>query len=108
LRKKLLASGGGEANAKVLKSHQVHELAKAKIEESERLRKALGIRKDYEEGGHWKRQDERAKGLKKERVIGREQARERSRSRSPRKERERSWSRSPRRDRSRSRSRSRD
>lgn len=39
--------------------HQVHELADAKIKESERLRKALKISKDYEEGGHWKRQEER-------------------------------------------------
>ncbi|OCK76967.1 cwf21-domain-containing protein [Lepidopterella palustris CBS 459.81] len=46
-------------NARGLKSHQVHELAKAKIEESERLRKALGIREDYEEGSHWKKQEER-------------------------------------------------
>jgi hypothetical protein len=37
----------------------VHELAKAKIEESEKLRKALGIREDYEEGSHWKKQEER-------------------------------------------------
>ena len=37
----------------------MHELAKAKIEESEKLRKALGIREDYEEGGHWKKQQER-------------------------------------------------
>jgi len=42
-----------------LKSHQVHELAQAKIEESEKLRRALGIREDYEEGSHWKRQEER-------------------------------------------------
>ena len=33
----------------------MHELAAAKIEESEKLRRALGIRKDYEEGSHWKR-----------------------------------------------------
>ena len=46
-------------NTKRLKSHQVHDLAKAKIEESERLRKALGIREDYEEGSHWKKQEER-------------------------------------------------
>lgn len=37
----------------------MHELAAAKIVESEKLRKALGIREDYEEGGHWKRQEER-------------------------------------------------
>lgn len=46
-------------NARNLKSHQVHDLAKAKIEESERLRKALGISKDYEEGSHWRKQEER-------------------------------------------------
>lgn len=63
LRSKLEAEqserGGGSNAKKGLKSHQVHELAKAKIEESEKLRRALGIRKDYEEGGHWKRQEER-------------------------------------------------
>ena len=37
----------------------MHELAAAKIEESEKLRKALGIREDYEEGSHWKKQEER-------------------------------------------------
>ncbi|KAI4244666.1 MAG: hypothetical protein L6R40_002870 [Gallowayella cf. fulva] len=87
LRKKLLKDGihaaGGEGvkGKKGLKVHQVHELAKAKIEESERLRRALGIREDYEEGGHWKRGEERMRegvpeaksedtlgaGLKKER-----------------------------------------
>jgi len=41
--------------------HQVHELADAKIKESERLRQALKISKDYEEGSHWKRQEERLK-----------------------------------------------
>lgn len=62
LRKKLLAGSGKGAKTTAkgqLKPHQVHELAAAKIEESEKLRKALGIREDYEEGGHWKRQDER-------------------------------------------------
>lgn len=33
-----------------LKAYQVHELAEAKIEESERLRRALGIREDRETG----------------------------------------------------------
>ena len=37
----------------------MHELAEAKIEESEKLRKALGISKDYEEGSHWKKQEDR-------------------------------------------------
>ncbi|KAF2478876.1 cwf21 domain-containing protein [Neohortaea acidophila] len=70
LRKKLeseRARTGGGPNTKNLKSHQVHELAKAKIDESERLRKALGISKDYEEGSHWKRQDERKLQLERER-----------------------------------------
>lgn len=34
-------------------------MADAKIKESERLRAALKISKDYEEGGHWRRQEER-------------------------------------------------
>lgn len=63
LRQKLVTerekAGPGKANARGLKSHQVHELAEAKIEEDERFRRAVGIRKDYEEGGHWKAQEER-------------------------------------------------
>lgn len=39
--------------------HQVHELAEAKIKQDDRFRSALGIKKDYEEGSHWKRQEER-------------------------------------------------
>ncbi|KAI1337864.1 cwf21-domain-containing protein [Xylariaceae sp. FL0016] len=46
-------------DARGLKSHQVHELADAKIRESERLRSALKISRDYEEGGHWRRQEDR-------------------------------------------------
>jgi hypothetical protein len=42
-----------------LKPHQVHELAEAKIAESERLRKALGISEGYVEGQHWERGKER-------------------------------------------------
>ncbi|KAF2183802.1 pre-mRNA-splicing factor CWC21 [Zopfia rhizophila CBS 207.26] len=71
LRKKLEAERkkGKDLGPKArgLKSHQVHELAKAKIEESERLRKALGIREDYEEGSHWKRQEERLRNALAER-----------------------------------------
>ena len=52
-------SGADGSKVKGLKSHQVHELARAKIEESDKLRRALGIREDYEEGGHWRRQEER-------------------------------------------------
>jgi hypothetical protein len=67
-----------KTDARGLKSYQVHELAKAKIgeeiiqgvkdegcadkvatEESEKLRKALGISADYEEGSHWRKQEER-------------------------------------------------
>jgi len=62
LRAKLTSEKDGPgkgSSARGLKPHQVHELAKAKIEESEKLRKALGIREDYEEGSHWKRQEER-------------------------------------------------
>nr|POF17532.1 pre-mrna-splicing factor cwc-21 [Quercus suber] len=72
LRKKLEASqtrAGNHAvgsNAKGLKSHQVHELAKAKIEESDKFRRALGIDKEYEEGSHWKRQEERKKDAERE------------------------------------------
>lgn len=66
LRQKLLKELDDEANAPALdsrrgrrtapkekkqfKAYQVHELAEAKIEESERLRKALGIREDRETG----------------------------------------------------------
>jgi hypothetical protein len=50
---------GAKTDARGLKSYQVHDLAKAKIEESEKLRKALGISEDYEEGSHWKKQEER-------------------------------------------------
>lgn len=74
LRKKLESeqerTSNGGPNAKGLKSHQVHELAKAKIEESEKLRKALGISQDYEEGSHWKKQEERRLEAERERMKG--------------------------------------
>lgn len=69
LRKKLLAEGarsgggGGPDRSRKgggLKMHQVHEMADQKIREDERLRRALKIGRDYEEGAHWKRQEERA------------------------------------------------
>jgi hypothetical protein len=48
------ASGRGKKalprDRRQFKSYQVHELAEAKIEESERLRRALGIREDRETG----------------------------------------------------------
>ena len=49
----------GSGPRRAFKEHQVHEMADAKIKESERLRKALKISADYEEGSHWKRQEER-------------------------------------------------
>lgn len=57
LRQKLLkevegGKGKGSSGGKGLKMHQVHELAEAKIQESERLRKALGI-KEGREGMAW-------------------------------------------------------
>lgn len=65
LRQKLLSemNSRNKANAprKTFKEHQVHEMADAKIKESERLRRALKISSDYEEGGHWKKQEERLK-----------------------------------------------
>lgn len=57
--KKQQGQGADPLKTKSLKSHQVHELAQAKIVESEKLRRALGIRQDYEEGSHWKRKEER-------------------------------------------------
>lgn len=62
---------------KGLKVHQVHDLAKAKIEESERLRRALGIREDYEEGSHWKKGEERLREGVEEKIKGEVGRRER-------------------------------
>ncbi|GAB0137446.1 RNA-splicing factor [Epichloe bromicola] len=68
LREKLLADAESESGEKgtgprrTFKEHQVHEMADAKIKESERLRRALRISSDYEEGSHWRRQEERLRG----------------------------------------------
>jgi hypothetical protein len=51
--------GGGAPRKAGFKPHEVHEMADAKMKESERLRSALKISKDYEEGSHWKRQEDR-------------------------------------------------
>lgn len=62
LRQKLTSSSSSDSKSDrkgQFKPHQVHELAQAKIEESEKLRKALGISANYEEGSHWKKQEER-------------------------------------------------
>ena len=71
LRTRLLAElergKGGVGPKRTFKQHQVHEMADAKIKESERLRKALKISQNYEEGSHWKRQEERLRtALEKE------------------------------------------
>ncbi|KXJ97714.1 cwf21 domain-domain-containing protein [Microdochium bolleyi] len=52
-------SGSDAARSRNLKMHQVHELADAKIKQDARFRNALRISKDYQEGGHWRRQEER-------------------------------------------------
>lgn len=67
--------GGGVGPArKNFKMHQVHELADAKMKESERLRQALKISKDYQEGSHWRRQEERLKkGLEQEAGEGKDE-----------------------------------
>lgn len=74
LRKKLEKEQAGSKHtgpdARGLKTHQVHEIAKAKIEESEKLRRALGISKDYEEGSHWRRQEERKLEVEREKAKG--------------------------------------
>ena len=63
LRKDLSEEGRMKKEVKTgrLKNHQVHEMAAQKIEESEKLRRALGISKQYEEGSHWRRGEERLK-----------------------------------------------
>lgn len=76
LRKQLLAKQKAGKNvggpAKAFKQHQVHQMADAKIKESERLRKALGIKANYEEGDHWKRQQEKKEEPKKEELRSEE------------------------------------
>lgn len=64
LRNKLLGElkankDAGSRSKKSFKGHQIHEMADEKIKESERLRRALKISDNYQEGSHWKRQDEK-------------------------------------------------
>lgn len=66
MRRKLTKESerGAGPSKKGLKMHQVHELAEAKIKQDDRFRSALGISKNYEEGGHWKKREEKLrKGL---------------------------------------------
>jgi hypothetical protein len=67
------AGAAGKRSAKGLKEHQVHDLARAKIEETEKVRRAFKISKDYEEGSHWRRQEERKKELEKRDVEAKEE-----------------------------------
>jgi len=54
--------------------HQVHELAEAKIKQDDRFRSALGISKNYEEGSHWKKQEERLRAhMEKEAEAAKEE-----------------------------------
>ncbi|EMR10644.1 hypothetical protein PNEG_01344 [Pneumocystis murina B123] len=62
-REKLLNEKSDEIisndDVKNLKSYQVHELATAKARELEKLRKAFGIRDDYQEGDAFKCMNEK-------------------------------------------------
>lgn len=51
-------------------------MADAKIKESERLRSALKISKDYQEGDHWRRQEEKTRGLPEDGEKERERERD--------------------------------
>ncbi|RKF71741.1 Pre-mRNA-splicing factor CWC21 [Golovinomyces cichoracearum] len=64
LRRKLVKENKNPADisdSKNIKIHDVHGLAEAKIKQEHRLRNALGIRSNYEEGDHWKKQEEKEK-----------------------------------------------
>lgn len=61
-RRQQQRGGPYDKDRKQLKSYQVHELAEAKIQESERLRKALGIKED------WERKDSALAAKEKEKV----------------------------------------
>lgn len=64
-REDLLAkeSGGRRKDGprEQFKGHQVHEMADAKLKEMDKWGRALKIPSNYEEGSHWKRQEERMK-----------------------------------------------
>ncbi|OAA71357.1 pre-mRNA splicing factor CWC21 [Cordyceps fumosorosea ARSEF 2679] len=65
LRQKLLdemkSGNGSNGPRRQFKGHQVHAMADAKLKEDERMRRALKISSNYEEGGHWRRQEQRLK-----------------------------------------------
>ncbi|PGH09929.1 hypothetical protein AJ79_05545 [Helicocarpus griseus UAMH5409] len=76
----------GKGGKKQFKTYQVHELAEAKIEESERLRRALGIRGEGKEGDEWRwgrdkdggrRERDGDRGDEREKDRGRDRERDR-------------------------------
>ncbi|GAM39814.1 RNA binding protein [Talaromyces pinophilus] len=79
--------GQYEKDKRQLKSYQVHELAEAKIQESERLRKALGIKED------WEKKDVDPSAKEKE-MVGRREEEDggRDRERDERRDRPRRYS----------------
>ena len=50
---------GKAATREKFKGHQVHEMADAKLKEMDKWGRALKIPSNYEEGSHWRRQEER-------------------------------------------------
>jgi hypothetical protein len=55
LRSKLLSKLSRNTDARLLKPHQVHDRLEAKDRDMERIRSALGISENYEEGSAIKR-----------------------------------------------------
>ncbi len=80
LRKKLVRDmerGDGRGGGKELKSYQVHELAEAKVRESERLRRALGLKGDEtgDDGEHPMARQEKRRREKENDDMKREEER---------------------------------
>lgn len=75
--------GQYDKDRRQLKSYQVHELAEAKIQESERLRKALGIKEDWEkkDSAPSTKEKEKAGRREDEEDGGRDRKRDERRSR---------------------------
>lgn len=74
LVKEMERGRGGTGNKGKLKRYQVHELAEAKERESERLRRALGLKGDEgrEDGEHPMARQERRRQAKEEEEVRRE------------------------------------
>ncbi|BGP31925.1 RNA-splicing factor [Rhodotorula toruloides] len=74
LREKLLAQSERQQQQGPIKQHERHQLAAAKEQADARMRAALGIKADHQEGAAFDR--ELQEQLKKQRIAEREQARE--------------------------------